>query len=190
MLTSPKTSERDVCLAMLQRCQREGHLFVIGDKGYAGREFEQLAADLDATIVRPRRKDEPGHSPHLAPIRQRIESIFQTCKNLLTLEQHGARTLHGLGTRIRTLPRPRRSDQPQPPPRPTTPSPRRLHSLTPWNYSSRFLYRDEESRVRNRPYVDLIDLASAWLSSEADQAPFRNPFTSTANSVGYWKRKP
>ena len=101
MLTSPKTPERDVCLTLLQRCQRDGHLFVVGDKGYAGREFEQSAADLDATIVRPRRKDEPGDSPHLAPIRQRIESIFQTCKDLLTLERHGARTLNGLATRIR-----------------------------------------------------------------------------------------
>src|SRR5580698_11506377 len=72
LLTSPKTPERDVCLSLLQRCQRNGHLFVIGDKGYAGREFEQLAADLDATIIRPRRKDEPAGGPHLAPIRQRI----------------------------------------------------------------------------------------------------------------------
>jgi DDE family transposase len=101
LLTSPKTPERDVCLALLQRCRRTGHLYVLGDKGYAGREFEQLAAELDATIVRPRRKDETADGPHLAPIRQRIESIFQTCKDLLTLERHGARTLDGLGTRIR-----------------------------------------------------------------------------------------
>src|SRR3954467_11423062 len=101
MLTSPKTAERDVCLTLLQRCHRTGHLFVVGDKGYAGREFEQSAADLDATGVRPRRKDEPGSGSHLAPIRQRIESIFQTCKDLLTLESHGARTLHGLSTRIK-----------------------------------------------------------------------------------------
>src|SRR5580765_1088777 len=60
LLTSPKTSERDVCLTLLQRCQRDGHPFVIGDKGYAGREFEHAAAELDATIVRPRRKDEPA----------------------------------------------------------------------------------------------------------------------------------
>jgi len=50
--------------------------------------------------VRPRRKDEPGRGQHLAPIRQRIESIFQTCKDLLTLERHGARTLPGLRERI------------------------------------------------------------------------------------------
>ena len=58
-------------------------------------------ANLDATIIRPRRKDEGPGGSHLAPIRQRIESIFQTCKDLLSLERHGARTLHGLGTRIR-----------------------------------------------------------------------------------------
>jgi hypothetical protein len=102
MLTSPKTPERDVCLTLLQRCQREGHLFVIGDLGYAGREFESSAAELDATIIRPNRKHERLGGPHLAPIRQRIESIFQTCKDLLTLERHGARTLHGLAARIST----------------------------------------------------------------------------------------
>jgi hypothetical protein len=101
MLTSPKTPERDVCLSLLSRCQRSGRLCVVGDKGYAGREFETLAAQLDATIIRPRRKDEPARGPHLAPIRQRVESIFQTCKDLLTLERHGARTLHGLATRIK-----------------------------------------------------------------------------------------
>ena len=100
ILTSPKTPERDVCLTLLERCQRDGHLFVIGDLGYAGRDFEHSAAELDATIVRPHRKNEGAGGPYLAPIRQRIESIFQTCKDLLTLERHGARTLHGLGIRI------------------------------------------------------------------------------------------
>ena len=101
-LTSPKASERDVCLAMLARVERQGHLTLVADKGYAGREFEHAAAELNATICRPRRKDEPRPGPHLAPIRQRIESIFHTCKDLLSLERHGARTLHGLRTRINT----------------------------------------------------------------------------------------
>jgi DDE family transposase len=101
MLTSPKTPEREVCLTLLERCQHSRHLLVVGDKGYAGREFERSAAALDATIIRPQRKDEPATGPHLAPIRQRIESIFHTCKSLLTLERHGARTLHGLATRIK-----------------------------------------------------------------------------------------
>ena len=50
--------------------------------------------------MRPRRKDEPGRGPHLAPLRQRIESIYWTAKDVLTLERHGARTLRGLRARI------------------------------------------------------------------------------------------
>jgi Transposase DDE domain len=99
-LTSPKASERDVCLALLQRVPRHGPIVVVGDKGYAGRDFQHHAADLNVLIARPRRTDEPGPALHLAPIRQRIESIFHTCKDLLTLERHGARTLHGLRARI------------------------------------------------------------------------------------------
>ena len=72
----------------------------MGDKGYAGRDFATKVSERGATIVRPRRKDEPGDGPHLAPIRQRIESIFWTCKDLLTLERHGARTLAGLRERV------------------------------------------------------------------------------------------
>lgn len=100
-LTSPKVGERDVCLDLLARVNRTSErLTVIGDKGYAGKEFQAAANDLDATILRPRRKNERGKGPHLAPIRQRIESIFQTCKDILTLERHGARTLRGLRARI------------------------------------------------------------------------------------------
>jgi Transposase DDE domain len=99
-LTSPKTSERDVCLALLARVNRSGPLTVIGDKGYTGRDFERDARALGATIQRPRRKDEPGRGPHLAPIRQRIESIYWTAKDIFTLERLGARTLHGLRARI------------------------------------------------------------------------------------------
>lgn len=99
-LTSPKVPEREVCLQLLERVERDGPVTVIGDKGYAGQEFEQAAAELDAVILRPRRKDEPGKGPHLAPIRQRVESIFQTLKDILTLERHGARTLKGIRTRL------------------------------------------------------------------------------------------
>lgn len=99
-LTSPKANERDVCLSLLARLERQGPITIVGDKGYAGRAFERESAQLAATIVRPNRKNEPASGPHLAPIRQRIESIFQTCKDLLTLERHGARTLHGLHARI------------------------------------------------------------------------------------------
>jgi hypothetical protein len=99
-LTSPKVDERDVALGLLARCERQGGEIVLGDKGYAGRAFAGAVSDMDATIVRPSRRDEPGQGPHLAPIRQRIESIFWTCKDILTLERHGARTLAGLRERV------------------------------------------------------------------------------------------
>jgi hypothetical protein len=99
-LTSPKRGEREVALELLARCRRDGRVTLIGDKGYAGQEFASQVSALDAAIIRPRRKDEPGRGPHLAPIRQRIESIFWTCKDILTLERHGARTLPGLRERI------------------------------------------------------------------------------------------
>lgn len=99
-LASPKRDEREVGLELLARCRRSGGETLLGDKGYAGRDFARSVTELGATIVRPRRKDEPGHGPHLAPIRQRIESIFWTCKDLLTLERHGARTLDGIRERV------------------------------------------------------------------------------------------
>ena len=53
-------------------------------------------------MSRPLRQNETGPQPHLAPIRQRSESVFQTCKDLLSLERHGARTPHNLRARIAT----------------------------------------------------------------------------------------
>jgi hypothetical protein len=101
-LTSPKIDEKLVCLQMVARCERQPGqmLLLIGDKNFRGKDFETELAALDAQIMRPRRKDEPGRGPHLAKIRQRIESIFQTCKDILTLERHGARTLDNLRVRL------------------------------------------------------------------------------------------
>lgn len=98
-LADPARGEREVALELLERAGRGRHVLVC-DKGYAGREFAAAAAALGVLVVRPARKDEPGPGPHLAPLRQRIESIFWTCKDLLSLERHGARTLAGLGERI------------------------------------------------------------------------------------------
>ena len=101
-LTSAKVDEKDVCLQLVARCQRQPGqtLTLIGDKNFRGKRFEADLQALDARIHRPRRKDEPGKGPHLAPVRQRIESIYWTAKDTLTLERHGARTLHGLRTRL------------------------------------------------------------------------------------------
>ena len=129
-LTSPKLDEKLVCLQMVARCQRAGGqlLVLIGDKNFRGKQFERDLAALDARILRPRRKDEkttavtpsqttaalrpasqispqsdrhtPSSEPNLAAIRQRIESIFWTFKDILTLERHGARTLANLRVRL------------------------------------------------------------------------------------------
>jgi Transposase DDE domain len=101
-LTSPKVDEKTVCLQLVARCERQPGqmLILIGDKNFRGGQFEADLAALDAKILRPRRKDEKGRGPHLAPIRQRIESIFWTAKDILGLERHGARTLHNLFVRM------------------------------------------------------------------------------------------
>src|SRR5215210_554531 len=91
--------EREVALALLPRALRGGET-IICDKGYAGRAFADQVAQLGGTVLRPARRNEPQQGPHLAPIRQRIESVFWTCKDLLTLERHGARTPRNLFVRI------------------------------------------------------------------------------------------
>jgi Transposase DDE domain len=65
-LASAKRDDRDVGLTLLERCIRDGGETVLGDKNYAGRDFAKAVSELDATIVRPHRKDEPGLGPHHA----------------------------------------------------------------------------------------------------------------------------
>jgi len=98
-LVSADRPEREVALTLLPRALQGGETIVC-DKGYAGREFADAVAALGAAVMRPPRQTEPHTGPHLAPIRQRIESVFWTCKDLLSLERHGARTPHNLFARI------------------------------------------------------------------------------------------
>ena len=100
-LVSADRPERDIALPLLARALKGGETIVC-DKGYAGHEFEQAVEELGGLIVRPTRKNEPQNGVHLAPIRQRIESVFVTFKDILTLEQHGARTTNNLRARIAT----------------------------------------------------------------------------------------
>jgi hypothetical protein len=74
-LVSADRPERDVALPLLARALIRGETIVC-DKGYAGRGFEQAVSELGGLIVRPARKDEPQPGVHLAPIRQRIESVM------------------------------------------------------------------------------------------------------------------
>lgn len=92
--------EREVALRLLPIGLHGGEV-IVADKGYAGREFQAAVTErYGALLLRPNRQDEPGKGPHLAPIRQRIESIFWTLKHQLGLERHNTRTLHGIRARI------------------------------------------------------------------------------------------
>ena len=88
-LAGADRSEREVGLALLERTLRGGEA-VVCDKGYAGREFALSVDEMDARVLRPPRRDEPESGVRLSFIRQRIESVFWTCKDVLTLERHGA----------------------------------------------------------------------------------------------------
>jgi hypothetical protein len=100
-LVAADRGEREVALKILPRALRGGETIVC-DKGYAGHAFASILAGLGATVVRPPRRNERDHGIHLAPIRQRIESVFFTGKDLLSLERHGARTPRNLFGRIAT----------------------------------------------------------------------------------------
>jgi hypothetical protein len=100
ILASADQKERDVARRLFAMALRGGET-IICDKGYAGAQFAEHAADAyGAAVLRPARKEEPDNGLHLSGIRQRIESVFWTLKDRLGLEAHRARTLHGLRARI------------------------------------------------------------------------------------------
>jgi hypothetical protein len=96
--------EREVAAAMLERARREGLLtgeeVIVADKGFAGEEFEQIVASLEATLIRPDRKDEKPRFGKLGGIRQWIESVYDTAKGQLSLERHGGHIPEGVWVRV------------------------------------------------------------------------------------------
>ena len=102
-LANPKIGEREATQALLEHDHhliREGQI-ILGDKGFAGREFEAfITENLGATLIRPDRKDEKPRFGRLGGIRQWIESVFDTLKGQLGLEDHGGRTLEGVYARV------------------------------------------------------------------------------------------
>lgn len=99
-LVPANAPEREAALALLERQPLEGQL-VVCDKGFAGDEFERAVRALGALVLRPSRADEPERpNPPIGFIRQRIESIVESLKNQLRLEEHLARTPAGLVARI------------------------------------------------------------------------------------------
>lgn len=109
-LTGAKADERQVLAEILDKTPTLARALetnptrqmVIGDKNYYGRAFE---TDLDTAgieLLRPTRKGEkprPGQR-FFKPLRQIIESVFDTFKGQLDLERHGGKSIAGVCTRV------------------------------------------------------------------------------------------
>lgn len=101
-LAHPKLGERDVVAALLEHHHhliRAGQV-LLADKGFAGRDFKALTEAMGLRLLRPDRKDETYTHGNLGRVRQWIESVNQTLKGQLSLEDHGGRTVAGVFTRI------------------------------------------------------------------------------------------
>jgi hypothetical protein len=105
-LANPKMDEREVLSAMLDReprlvTDRPG-LLMIADKGFASKEFEADLAFRGTQMLRPSFKREKRRKGEnlLKSVRQLIESVNDTLKGQLDLEQHGGRTFEGVAIRV------------------------------------------------------------------------------------------
>ena len=102
-LAGAKADERDVCLDMIAHADvaRRGHT-LIADKGYRSAAFEAQLNDAGIALIGPATKSEPARPGRrfLRPLRQIIESIFETLKAQLGLERHGGRTPAGVAARV------------------------------------------------------------------------------------------
>jgi hypothetical protein len=105
-LAGAKADERQTLLGIFEAdpelpAWRTGQV-VITDKNYYGREFEAELAAADLDLLRPARKGEkprPG-TRFFKPLRQVIESVNDTFKGQLDLEQHGGHTPAGVWVRV------------------------------------------------------------------------------------------
>ncbi|MFC5673671.1 IS982 family transposase [Streptomyces incanus] len=105
-LAGPKLDEREVLAAMLevdtQLVRERPGLLLNTDKGFASRAFERSPSEQGITLLWPSMKREaarPGE-PMLKKVRQLIESVNDTLKGQLDLEQHGGRTCEGVAVRV------------------------------------------------------------------------------------------
>ncbi|MDQ4039159.1 MAG: IS982 family transposase [Actinomycetota bacterium] len=105
-LTGAKADERQTLLGILHADPEltggRTRQIMIGDKNYFGREFEAEFTDAGLELLRPARKGEAARagSEFFKPLRQVIESINDTFKGQLDLEQHAGRTPAGVWVRV------------------------------------------------------------------------------------------
>lgn len=105
-LADPKLGEREILDAMLEvdaeMVSVRRDLLLINDKGFASKPFERSLSERGVTLLRPSRKKEilrPGE-PMLKKVRQLIESVNDTLKGQLDLEQHSGRPVEGVAVRV------------------------------------------------------------------------------------------
>jgi hypothetical protein len=82
--------------------RRTAGLLIVADKDYVSRELDNYLAERRVLLIRlssHNRTPHPGE-PLLTSIRQLVESVNDTLKGQLNLEQHGGRTIEGVGARV------------------------------------------------------------------------------------------
>jgi hypothetical protein len=105
-LADPKLDERQVLMCVLDQeddlfAERPG-LLLLADKGYISAELDAYLHARGANLLRPSLRNQrprPGQRL-LAPVRQLIESVYDTLKGQLDLELHSGRSLTGVTARI------------------------------------------------------------------------------------------
>ncbi|MCI3276906.1 IS982 family transposase [Streptomyces cylindrosporus] len=99
--------ERQVLAALIDNephlaAARPG-LLILADKGYIATDLDRFLAARGISLLRPsyRNRGTPYPAePLLKTVRQLIESVNDTLKGRLNLEQHGGRTIEGVGVRV------------------------------------------------------------------------------------------
>jgi hypothetical protein len=105
-LTNAKTDEREVLVDLVSMrpnvFRHPNGLILVVDKGYRDRDTETWLNDRGITVVRPAYRGEPDRPGRglLRAVRQSIESVNDTFKGQLDLEQHGGRTITGVAVRV------------------------------------------------------------------------------------------
>ncbi|MFF5967868.1 IS982 family transposase [Streptomyces collinus] len=106
-LADPKIDERQVLAALIDNephlaATRPG-LLILADKGYIAAELDRFLAARGISLLRPSYRNRGTPQPAealLKTVRQLIESVNDTLKGQLDLEQHGGRTIEGAGVRV------------------------------------------------------------------------------------------
>jgi hypothetical protein len=101
-VTSANQDERAVLTELTDTLPTDTAHILLADKGYRSQQLDTHLTNNSIDLIRPAVKGEPTRSGHefLRPLRQTIESIFDTFKGQLDLENPGGYTPLGVLTRI------------------------------------------------------------------------------------------